>query len=1116
MNTTLKKIIQLGIMTCVVLCGVVFASTDVYAGSITLTQDLRCSGSGYCGSPECSNVWTVSDNDYSYINSAWRGSYRQWDDVSANRASVNGVEELYERSDNLGIPGWNKARPDCGCGASGCPGSDNPLPDPFFQRLSENNVTLSMTVSAEEKFKTNGAPGSFAGTAAFGVSQTICDPGERNINGQCVTITGTLNVTPLTCTSPCDVTISWNTNSLNNARVVRNSSITVYSANAVPTGNTPDRNLSAGSYTYCLTGNDGFGNMTANLDCKTITVNNPVVTTSAPTCSPANPLAVIIGQPVILTGSGGDGTFAWTAQGGNPATVTDVGQTTSTFSPTFSTAGVRTVVVKDGLNRVSNPCNVTVINPTASPNVYLYISATPMSGTAGSASTLQWTVYNATSCYANGGWSGIKNANNGNNTETITINSTPTIYSITCTNANNASTVTDSVTVSPTTGGAVASRCGNNSIDAGEACDTGSARGACPSRCSTSCNLNSCVAPIGTPPLASGQSCGNGIREGSEQCDKGSANGTCAAGCTAPDANSSGCATTNTCYVPPGQSCGNRITEGSEWCDDGPANGNCTATVSPRCSTQCFFNSCNPPTVRITASPTVTPWQNGIGATTLSWQVSNAGRGCFAAASPPMTFSFAGSDTWHGPKNSSPTNGSGLIKYGNQDVTFSITCESWDGQTATDSVTVYRGQRPKPNLTVTNFSLTDVNGIVKTTFDVNEMVFPSVRVTNNGPIPITEPFVISFFKDRALPVNTGASNDIFAAVSGTINPGASRTYSVIGNNFNLWNPNTSVVYTSPGIYVARIFVDSGNSIDEIDESDADNQLTTIVTIVGAPIAPPRVTLTAPSSVVSGSGVPLSWSSTNTTGLPTPCIASASPSTPPWSGAQAGSGNTNTVPITGQTTFTLSCTNAGGTSSDSKTVNVTPPPPVITFDATPNSGVSPLTTTLTWFVANFVSCSGSVLVSPASTQVSPSWIGSKTESGLLDVIITSAAQSLVRFGLRCGGTFVFRDVTVFPPAPSASVSTNKTLTINTPINGKVTSTDTFIDCGVGANPARCSHTYSSVGCTTVTLQAVPSSSSWRFTGWGGSCSGTGNCNLNLCVDSSVSATFGRRPLNYEEF
>lgn len=85
---------------------------------------------------------------------------------------------------------------------------------------------------------------------------------------------------------------------------------------------------------------------------------------------------------------------------------------------------------------------------------------------------------------------------------------------------------------------------------------------------------------------------------------------------------------------------------------------------------------------------------------------------------------------------------------------------------------------------------------------------------------------------------------------------------------------------------------------------------------------PTVTLSAsPTSVASGGTTSLTWSATNATS----CTASASPTNSAWSGSEAASTNGGPVTssaLTADTTFTLSCTGAGGTTSATATVNVT--------------------------------------------------------------------------------------------------------------------------------------------------------------------------------------------------
>ena len=118
-------------------------------------------------------------------------------------------------------------------------------------------------------------------------------------------------------------------------------------------------------------------------------------------------------------------------------------------------------------------------------------------------------------------------------------------------------------------GGAV---CGNGSIEAGEACDSGAANGACPSACSNSCATNVCGGPA---------VCGNGIAEAGEACDNGGSNGVCPAAC-------SSLCTLNACGG--GAVCGNGSVESGEACDEGGANADCPTAAA--CSTSCTFNNC--------------------------------------------------------------------------------------------------------------------------------------------------------------------------------------------------------------------------------------------------------------------------------------------------------------------------------------------------------------------------------------------------------------------------------------------------------------------------------------------------------------------------------------------
>jgi hypothetical protein len=86
-----------------------------------------------------------------------------------------------------------------------------------------------------------------------------------------------------------------------------------------------------------------------------------------------------------------------------------------------------------------------------------------------------------------------------------------------------------------------------------------------------------------------------------------------------------------------------------------------------------------------------------------------------------------------------------------------------------------------------------------------------------------------------------------------------------------------------------------------------------LSVANAPAAPVVSLSTDNSQVSSGSTVDIIWSSQNATS----CTASGG-----WSGAQALSGTATSAPLTASTTFTLSCTGAGGTTAKSVTVTVT--------------------------------------------------------------------------------------------------------------------------------------------------------------------------------------------------
>lgn len=114
---------------------------------------------------------------------------------------------------------------------------------------------------------------------------------------------------------------------------------------------------------------------------------------------------------------------------------------------------------------------------------------------------------------------------------------------------------------------------------------------------------------------------------------------------------------------------------------------------------------------------------------------------------------------------------------------------------------------------------------------------------------------------------------------------------------------------------------------------------------------PTVDLSAdPAEVAPGEPAMLSW----TTSDASSCTASGG-----WSGSKPTMGSEATRPLSQNTTFTLTCTGAGGTSSDSVQVTVAseplPPAPTLAFSASPTTVSGSQTSTLTWSATNATSC-----------------------------------------------------------------------------------------------------------------------------------------------------------------
>jgi hypothetical protein len=171
---------------------------------------------------------------------------------------------------------------------------------------------------------------------------------------------------------------------------------------------------------------------------------------------------------------------------------------------------------------------------------------------------------------------------------------------------------------------------------------------------------------------------------------------------------------------------------------------------------------------------------------------------------------------------------------------------------------------------------------------------------------------------------------------------------------------------------------------------------------------PVVTLTAsPAAVAAGSAATLTWTSSNATS----CTASGA-----WSGAVHLSGSQSTGPLSTATSYSLSCSGPGGTSSTSATVNVIP---TATLSVYPTVVAPGDTSTLTWHSTNATACTAG-----------DGWSGTLPSGGTQ---VTSAVSTTTAYSLSCtgaGGTSAVASATLTVSSVSMSLAPqNSALTLN---------------------------------------------------------------------------------------
>ncbi len=247
-----------------------------------------------------------------------------------------------------------------------------------------------------------------------------------------------------------------------------------------------------------------------------------------------------------------------------------------------------------------------------------------------------------------------------------------------------------------------------------------------------------------------------------------------------------------------------------------------------------------------------------------------------------------------------------------------------------------------------------------------------------------------------VPTATLAANPVSIAPGGTTTLTWNSTNATACMASGAWTgaQAASGTYTSAALTVSTVFslVCSGAGGNS-DTVSAD------VTIATAPSAPTATLSATPTTVAPGATTTLTWSSTNAN--------SCSLSDGTTQSVVADSGSNASAALTATTTFTLTCSGAGGRlASTPVTVTVTgggvrAAAPVVTLTAAPSTVVSGGRSTLTWSSSN----------AATACMASGAWAGAQATAGSF---LTAAVTATATYSLTCSnaaGTSPLASVTV---------------------------------------------------------------------------------------------------------
>ena len=684
----------------------------------------------------------------------------------------------------------------------------------------------------------------------------------------------------------------------------------------------------AWSGTKALTGTQSTGALTAN-STYTLTCAGPggsaAQSATVTIASTAPTVTLSVGPNSIA--SGDSATLNWTANNATACTASgawtgakavhgsqSTGDLTATSTYTLTCAGA------GGTAKQSATVSVKAPTPTIS------LVANPSSVLSNGATTLTWSAANATACKASGAWSGNKALAGTQSSGALTANS---VFGLACTGPGGSAAQSVTVTVSPHTTAVVSLSAKPSTVS----------RGSETTLAWSATNATACT--------ASGGWSGSKPVSGSQSTGALTANTTYALACTGPGGGATQTTTVSVTSPGPGVSLtlnpttvksgastaltwsstnATACTASGGWSGAKPVSGSqssgaltasktytltCTGPGGSATQSATVTVSSSAPTVTLKASPSTVPSGS---AASLSWSSTNA-------------TACAASGSWSGALATSGTRATGALTASQS---YDITCTGAGGS-AMQSATVTVSS-PAPTVTFTASPSSVRSGAASTlTWSATHATACTAQgswsgskavsgTQSTGALTANQSYGLtctgpggSASQTAAVSVTAAAPTVTLSANPSTVKSGNTTTLSWTSTNATSCSASggwSGAKATSGSSATAALTANTTYSITCTGSGGSAVQSATVT--VSAVL--PTVSLSAqPTNVANGGSSNLTWTSSNATS----CAATGGG----WSGSPATSGSYATGALKATTTFTLSCTGAGGTAKQSVTVTV---------------------------------------------------------------------------------------------------------------------------------------------------------------------------------------------------